>query len=186
MTGDAVVSGSLKRKKKKTCGSTEITSVKVRKTSEHESNCGQATMGKKATGDSSYSRRKKKRLKKKQRKLSEAGMIKEISETKGNIGNDDDNDDDSDNLFDKEEDWLDTKEVKKGPNKQLELLSEELGLTEFKEHLESIKNLEENGKSQKGKEPEVVVFKSHKRKMQDKTQVIYMYNLLIYFFLRKR
>lgn len=129
-------------------------------------------MEKKTTGDSSYSRRKKKRLKKKQRKLSEAGMIKEISETKSNIDNGHD-DDDCDILFDKEEDWLDTKEVKKGPNKQLQLLSEELGLTEFKEHLESVKNLNENEKSQKGKEPEVVVFKSHKRKMKDKTKVIY-------------
>ena len=67
---------------------------------------------------------------------------------------------------DTDEKVVDTQDSQEKSNRQLQLLSEELGLDEYKEQLKSKQKADAVNTS--GKEPEIIVFKSHKRKIRDK------------------
>ena len=105
---------------------------------------------------------KKKRLKKKLKKLGDLNNetvvdVKQATEEEAEF---------NEEFSDTDEKVVDTQDSQEKSNRQLQLLSEELGLDEYKEQLKSKQKADAVNTS--GKEPEIIVFKSHKRKIRDK------------------
>lgn len=161
--GDTVVHGGAKKKRRNkvgtgqnsgvTCDSKQLAKLKPKTATTLGTSHG--------NGNTVLSRRQKKRLKKKMKNMSNT-EVNPVS-----AGEQDDEFEDED--FSSEEEFVDDKEPKKEQNKHLKLLSKELGLEEFKERLKL--NNETNERNDKAKQPEVIVFKAHKRKIREDNKV---------------